>query len=104
MITYDLEITSLECVPSLDGLTNVVAKINWTYTGTQDNEKNYRITGTTPVPTPTPEVFTPYEDLTFEIVEGWLNTIVDFTAYQTGIESQINTPEVQPNVILPLPN
>lgn len=104
MITYKLDITSLECAPSLDGLTNVVEKVNWTYTGTQDDGKNYRITGITPVPNPTPEIFTPYEDLTFEIVEGWLNGIIDFTGYQSGIESQINAPEVQPNIILPLPN
>jgi hypothetical protein len=104
MITYKLQITSLECIPSLDQLTNVVERVYWSYTATQDDGQTHTLTGTTQVPIVDREKFIAYEQLTSEVVEGWVNQLTDLKSYQAGMEAQLNQPIQQPNVMLPLLN
>jgi len=105
MITYKLQITSLECIPSLDQLTNVVERVYWSYTATQDDGQTHTLTGTTQMPIVDREKFIAYEQLTSEVVEGWVNQLVDLESYQAGIEAQLNqTTQQSTTVMLPLLN
>ena len=93
-IVYTLNILSINIVPSLDVLTNVVRSINWEYSG-----NDCKINGTQEVPEPNPLTFTPIEELTEEIVMSWLVGIVDFTQYDAAIAEQLNKTEI-PNQII----
>lgn len=72
----------MKCKISENGLSNVVESIHWTLTRTttyNDREYTQEIGGITPIPTPTTETFTEYNNLTYEQVVGWIisNTDID---------------------------
>jgi hypothetical protein len=93
-IVYTLKILSINIVPSLDGLNNVVRSINWEYSG-----NDYAINGTQEVPEPNPLTFTPIEELSEEIVMSWLVGIKDFSEYDAGIAEQLNIQQIQNQII-----
>jgi hypothetical protein len=77
-IIYTFDPTELDIAPSLDGLTDVVTRVRYNYTGVeQESGVSSLFVGATPVPAPTAG-FTPFEDLT------------DTTHMQQQIEKQIN--------------
>jgi hypothetical protein len=64
-ITYVWAITGMKMAPSLDGLTDVVTNVQFTYTGT-DSDSGFSSTfnGAYPVPPPSAPGFIPLADLT----------------------------------------
>lgn len=77
MITYSLKIDTLDRVPSLDGLTDVVTRAIWTMTGV-DGDLSATSSACTEFPAPTPEQpFIAFPDLTEETVIGWVETHAD---------------------------
>jgi hypothetical protein len=72
-ITYTWTIDSLPNYPSAEGQENVVFQVNWTLTGTDGtytaNEK-----GGTGVTYNAGQPYTPYNQLTQEIVLGWVQS------------------------------
>jgi hypothetical protein len=59
--------------------------------------------GTLSVPTPSPEDFTPYPDLTFDQVCGWLDAGLDVVTIDANLAQQIENLINPPVVSLPLP-
>lgn len=106
-IVFNWVISAMSEYPTIpDGLDDVVFVVNWRRNATKVvGDKTYfsDTYGAQPIPAPDPEDFTPYEDLTFEQVCGWLEASMDVPAIDAGlaqnIENQINPPVVQ----LPLP-
>lgn len=89
----------MECKVEVEGLSDVVTTIHWEYNATKDiDEKTYfaESYGVTPVPMPSGNNFTPYEELTKEQVTGWIEDILDITAMQLALEANI---ELQINPI-----
>ena len=103
MITYEIIINQMYTVPSQNE-PNYVVQVNYTYKGVQgeyssqiSNSLFYQVTEGN---------FTPYEDLTKEIVDGWiLDSLGEdgIKNYQDCIADQINnqinppiTPTPQP--------
>ena len=68
-ITYDWKITALKKAPTLDGLSNVITHIKFTYTGTdEESGESHTFNGACPVPPPSADNFTSIESLTEETV------------------------------------
>lgn len=74
--TYYWEITTMEVELSADGLTDIVKKVNWNYIvkDTEIPSITEYIFGSTDIPSPNPESFTQYGQLTKEMVIDWLKT------------------------------
>jgi len=108
MATFKWIISALDCVPSLDGRTNVVRTVHWRCTGhgtVADREYIGTVYSTCTLPDPAGSGdFVAYADLTQEQVLAWIwDNGVDHVAtealVQQQLDLQINPPVVQP----PLP-
>ena len=93
-ITYVWAITAMKMAPSLDGLTDVVTNVQFTYTGT-DSDSGFSSTfnGAYPVPPPSAPGFIPLADLTEAEVIAWIEPIYPIDhpneVIEAGIENQI---------------
>jgi hypothetical protein len=103
--TYTWEIDSLECVPSLDGQTNVVSIVNWRAKGT--NGTHVASIHGQQFLTYTPESsFIAYDDLTLPTVIEWVQTdmgAAGVAAIELALDSQIINLENPPIVTFSLP-
>lgn len=102
---YKWVISALECYPEHDNKTDVVFTVHWRRQAT-DGTYSADIYGSQAVTLDPDAPFTPYADLTFDQVVGWLEEAfgpellaAQVTALDTQIENQINPPVV----VLPLP-
>ena len=106
-INYEWVVSSMQEYPkTADDLVDVVCIVHWRRVATAVVEEKTYVAdaySTLSVPAPNPEDFTPYPDLTFEQVCGWLeaglNTEAIDESLATQIEQQINPPIIS----LPLP-
>ena len=106
-ITYVWNIVAMDCIPSVDNLTDYVVTAHWTLTGTDGADHTGSVYGTVSFEVnPDKPDYTPYADLTLAEVVGWVQGVLgaeQVAAYEanvaTQIENQINPPIVQP----PLP-
>jgi hypothetical protein len=102
-ISYTLKIDSLDCVPALDGLSNVVTRAIWTMTGT-DGDLTASTSASTEFPAPTPEQpFIAFEDLTEETVIGWVEECADAAYLESRREviAGMIAAQIAPPVITP---
>ncbi len=93
-ITYVWAITAMKMAPSLDGLTDVVTNVQFTYTGTDsDSGFSFTFNGAYPVPPPSSASFVPLADLTEDEVIAWIQPIYPIDhpneVIEAGIENQI---------------
>ena len=106
-IVYNWVVSSMIEYPTTpDNLTDVVFQVNWRRgASTIVDEKNYYVDvfGVLPVPAPSPEDFTPYADLTFEQVCGWLEAGLNTEEIDAGLAVQLQNLINPPAVSLPLP-
>lgn len=88
-LTYTWTIKSLKKMDTTD-LQNVVVHCSWILKGTDTDEVFGEFTGATPfdLNTVDPNNFTPFPDLTADIVQGWLEAIV-VGAYKDHIDEQL---------------
>jgi hypothetical protein len=70
-IIYHWEYPSIDVMYSLGDLKNVVSTVHWVLVATEDEFKS-SVYGSIGVPSPTPEHFISYEDLTEEEVNLWV--------------------------------
>jgi hypothetical protein len=96
-IEYKWSVSPLECVPSKDGLTDIIKTIHWRYTGT-DGTYSADVYGSMGLEDPEAGSFIEFDDLTEETVIGWLEANLEVETLQTNInnniDSQINPPIV----------
>ena len=104
---YNWVISGMQEYPTTpDGLDDVVFVVNWRRNATEIvGEKNYFVDtfGILYVAAPSPEDFTPYPDLTFDQVCGWLDAGLDVSAIDASLAIQIENLINPPTVSLPLP-
>jgi len=105
--TYKWVISALESYPkNAEGLTDVICIVHWRYQTEQvENEKTYfaDVYGTLSVDAPDPANFVPYEQVTYEMVCGWLEAGLDKVALEQNLDSQI-ADQINPKIVtLPLP-
>lgn len=96
----------MECYVDVDGLRDVVYTVNWRYNATRENEgKEYfaEVYGGIGVAFPDPATFVPYDQITEEMVIGWMEASLDVPAMQVNLDKQIDL-EINPVTIsLPPP-
>jgi len=96
----------LETAPSLDGLTDVVVKVNWRRSATKffGGEEIYTdVYGQMACETPSSTDFTAYPDLTQAQVESWLDAGLDVAALDLTLDAQLENIINPPIVVLPNP-
>ena len=75
-ITYTWAVTGMK-VTTVGDLQDYVVQTYWTKTGTDDNGNTGTFSGATPIhPDPSQPDFTPYDQLTQEIVLSWIQPVV----------------------------
>ena len=106
-IVYNWVISSMDEYPTTpDGLDDVVFTIHWRRNATEvvsENTYSAEVYSTLSVPAPSPEDFTPYEDLTFEQVCEWLEEGMDVETLDASLAVQIEDQKHPKVVSLPLP-
>lgn len=104
MTNFEWITDPLDCVIGEDGMTNVVQTVHWILTGIDENGVSSSTYGSVSFPEPTQEGFIPFDELTKEIVVGWLESVLDVPALEAQIEAQINLINNPVMVQLSLPN
>ena len=88
--TYNLNIVKLDVKVLDNGLSNVVYVVHWKYTATTENEEfTSTMSGVANIPSPDPENFIPFEDLTQSQVEGWVESAVDLEKFKEALDNTI---------------
>lgn len=91
---YKFTINALDVLKEKDGLQDVVYTIHWTLTATSDNGTTASAIGTKTMPDPNTDSFTPYDQLTEEMVIGWLQSEgVDNDELKQGLDKKIEEKE-----------
>jgi hypothetical protein len=104
---YSWVVSSMDSYPTdAEGLTDVICVIHWRYQAEQvENDKTYfaEVYGTLSVPSPNPADFVPYDQVTYEMVCGWLEAGLDQVSLDENLDSQIEN-QINPKIVsLPLP-
>jgi hypothetical protein len=101
-------ISQLDSIPSLDGMDKVISVIHWR--AQKHNDYNHQIGvftadtyGALSVPAPHEASFTPYDEVTKEMVEGWLTAGLDCEAIEANLDAQIENFLNPPVVAYALP-
>jgi hypothetical protein len=106
-IIYNWVITSMSEKPkSPDGLIDVVIYVYWRRDATtiiDGKTYNSTMAGCYGAPSPSPEDFTPYEDLTFEQVCGWLDAGLNVESIDADLAINLENQVDPPVISLPLP-
>jgi len=105
-MAFNWVISSLDSIPSLDGMDKVINVIH--YRAQKQYEEDiihftadyYNLLK---VDAPHEANFTPYDEVTKEMVEGWLETGLDTEAIEANLDAQIENFLNPPIVAYPLP-
>jgi len=108
-------ISQLDSIPSLDGMDKVISTIHWRAQKQYDSyawnilegKDIFRFTadtyGALAVDAPHEASFTPYNEVTKEMVEGWLEAGLDTEAIEANLDAQIDNFLNPPLVAYALP-
>ena len=110
-------ISQLDSIPTLNGMEKVISTIHWraqkTHTETifdaeteTSSEKDLFTAdtyGALSVDAPHEASFTPYDEVTKEMVEGWLTDALDTEAIEANLDAQIQNFLTPPIVAYALP-
>jgi DUF2075 family protein len=99
-------INQLDCVPQDGTLTDFVVVAHWNRNAKETiNEVEYQasVYGAQSFSKDDVTNFIPYEDLTYDIVCGWLDASMDVEALDLNLDAQIENQVNPPIVVLPLP-
>lgn len=87
---YKFTINALDILKQDNDLQDVVYNIHWVLTAYSDQGTTASAIGTKKIPSPDPNNFTPYDELTEEIVIGWLQSEgVDSPVVKNSLGEQI---------------
>lgn len=108
MINYSWIIPqdAFEVYPSEDGLTNVVKYIKWIRKAEEtENDITYSAENSAQFicPAPNPDNYTPYENLTEEIVISWLESGLNMETIDRALAKNIADQKLPKTEILPNP-
>ena len=72
--TFNFKINAVDCHTNQDGLEKVVYNVHWSYIATSEGENPVSVSsiGVESIGAPSSESFTAFEDLTEEVVVGWI--------------------------------
>lgn len=99
-------INEMQSLPKDGDLDNFVINVHWSRLAKETiNDKEYfaSVYGSQSFSKDDVTNFIPYEDLTYEIVCGWLDSSIDTEALDLNLDAQIENQVNPPIVVLPLP-
>lgn len=99
-------INQLDCVPKDGSLTDFVVTAHWNRNAKETiNGVDYfaSVYGSQSFSKDDVTNFIPYDDLTYDIVCGWLDASLDVEALDLNLNQQIDNQVNPPIVVLPLP-
>ena len=101
-MAFDFVISQLDSIPSLDGMDKVISTIHWR---AQKQSEGFTADtyGALSVDAPHEASFTPYDEVTKEMVEGWLTDALDTEAIEANLDAQIQNFLTPPIVAYALP-
>ena len=101
-MAFNWVISQLDSIPSLDGMNKVISVIH--YRAQKQHEDFIADTyGSLGVDAPHEASFTPYDEVTKEMVEEWLEAGLDTEAIEANLDAQIENFLNPPLVAYPLP-
>ena len=106
MTTYNWIISSMQTKPKEDSLTDVVIIVDWRRSATttvNDQEYYTDVYGAMTCSQPSSSDFTPYDQLTYEQVCGWLDACLPVTEIDANLDVALENLINPPVVTLPLP-
>ena len=116
MRNFEFVISQLDSIPSFDGMDKVISVIHWraqkvhfdvTFSSEFEGAKADLFTadtyGALSVDAPHEASFTPYDEVTKEMVEGWLESSLDTEAIEANLDAQIENFLNPPLVAYALP-
>ncbi len=89
MTTYTWTILTMDIAISLDGLSDVVTGVNWMFTGVNENSISGSFPGYSAFPFPDSVNFIPYDQLTYENVCAWLESVNDMPNLHYKVDIEI---------------
>jgi len=101
-MAFNWVISQLDSIPTLDGMDKVISTIHYR-AQKQDEGFTADTYGALSVDAPHEASFTPYDEVTKEMVEGWLEAGLDCEAIEANLDSQIENFLNPPIVAYPLP-
>lgn len=101
-MAFDFVISQLDSIPSLDGMDKVISIIHWR---AQKQHEGFTADtyGALAVDAPHEASFTPYDEVTKEMVESWLEKGLDCEAIEANLDAQIENFLNPPIVAYALP-
>lgn len=114
-MAFNWVISHLDSIPSLDGMDKVISVIHYRaqkeyYQESKDKNPilapslfTADIYGALGMQAPHESSFTPYNDVTKEMVEKWLEEFIDTEAIEANLDAQIENFLNPPLVAFPLP-
>jgi len=99
-------INQLDCLPTDGQYQDFVLVAHWSRFAKETiNEVEYQanVYGTASFSKDDVSNFIPYEDLTYDIVCGWLDSTIDTEALDLNLDAQIENQVNPPIIVLPLP-
>ena len=99
--SYYWIIVQLDCKPELEGMQDYVVAVHWRY-GIESGEIKTDIYGVQSFEVAEGSEFIPYNELTEEIVIGWLESL-DIPTMQTNLAKQLEDIINPPIIYPPLP-
>lgn len=105
-VVYTWSVSSMDCYPTYENWTDVVFSVHWRLTGVKTVDgKMYSDSryGSASVSTSTITTFVPYNELTLDMVVGWIYTEVNGDALKESIANSIQD-QISPKIVsLPPP-
>ena len=101
--TYTWDIPAVDCRPTEGDLSTVVYNVHWRYNGADSSENTCTVIGTQTVGAPDPDDFTPFADLTKDIVVSWIEPEMNIVELKANLDAQIAEKENPTTETLPLP-
>ena len=95
--TYFWKINAIDCYTLKDGLEKVAYNVHWSYFLTNE-EHTVSIIGVQSVGEPNAENFVAFEELTEEVVIGWIEAIMDVEKMQENLANQL-ADQIAPKIV-----
>jgi hypothetical protein len=106
-MTFNWVISQLDSIPSIDGMENVISVIHYRAQKLYQEDGAIVFTsdtyGAVSLEAPHEASFTPYDEVTKEMVESWLTASLDCEAIEANLDAQIQNFLNPPIVAYPLP-
>jgi hypothetical protein len=102
-MAFNWVISQLDSIPSIDGMDKVISVIHWRAQKQFQDAWTADTYGALSVGTPHESSFTPYDEVTKEMVEGWLTASLDTEAIEANLDAQIKNFLNPPVVAYALP-